>query len=271
MVGFICPVCKLDLVIQDKTYRCDNGHSYDLAKEGYVNLLLVQNKKTKHPGDNRAMLQSRQRFLEAGYYDFLVTELENLFAKLNTNSQLLDPGCGEGFYSHQLSKRLSHNWAAIDIAKPALQLVGKRQYSTSCAVASAYQLPFADHVFDAALSVFSPYSVEELRRVLKPKGYFVAVGPAAQHLNGLAEKVYDDVREHTGNTGDAKYLDQLVLVYKNSIQQQAVVKGSDIFDLLTMTPYYWQCSEEKQQYLSELDELATTLDFEVQVYQCKSE
>lgn len=262
-----CPYCRASLALTDRTLRCDAGHSYDLAKEGYVNLLLAQNKKTKEPGDNKAMLQSRRRFLDAGHYQTLVAALAKLWTE-DSSKQLLDLGCGEAYYSHALSQQYTQQqWSVLDIAKPGVQMGAKRKFAQHAVVGSAYNLPFEDHSFDDVLCVFSPFSAQELRRVLKPGGRFILVGPAPQHLNQLASIIYDEVRPHGGNISETEQLSEFTLLDSLHVSDQVTVEGTLIYDLLTMTPYYWQSTPEQQAMIQQLDRLTVDLDFSIKIYE----
>ena len=265
MITLQCPLCKTELRSEQRRFVCENGHSFDQAKEGYVNLLLVQNKNSKQPGDNKAMLQSRRRFLEAGYYAKLAEFLSDFYLNKNFGTAL-DIGAGEGYYSAHIAERLSGmRWSALDIAKPGMQMLAKRRYTDFSAVASAYDLPFASAQFDTALSIFSPLSESETSRVLKPNGNLVFVGPAPNHLAGLAEKVYDTVQPHKGNDFLSEN-SHFELLEQHYVNDEIVVEGQHILDLLSMTPYYWSASKEKQEALMALDTLSTALAFDIKIY-----
>ena len=124
-----CPVCHLPLVLHQSTYSCSNQHSYDRAKEGYVNLLLAHRKKSADPGDTKAMLMSRRLFLEQGHYQPLALALAQHIqtANLTPQSVLLDIGCGEGYYLQQIATQNPELtiWG-IDIARDAARMAAKR-------------------------------------------------------------------------------------------------------------------------------------------------
>ncbi|MBT6593070.1 MAG: hypothetical protein HOO18_03860, partial [Porticoccaceae bacterium] len=116
--NFKCPSCDQALILQDtvqpQTYRCNNQHSFDLAREGYLNLLLAQHKRSRNPGDSDEMIRSRQRFLNAGYYQPLSDAIVTAVAKAASGPEqtVLDLGCGEGYYMHQL--RIALGSRALD-------------------------------------------------------------------------------------------------------------------------------------------------------------
>ncbi|MEG2676900.1 MAG: 50S rRNA methyltransferase, partial [Oscillospiraceae bacterium] len=124
---FICPVCGSPLVCSGEAYRCKNNHSFDLSAQGYVNLLPANQKNSKLPGDDKRMVTARAAFLKKEYYRALIAELETL-AKGCTNSSpnVLDSGCGEGYYTEGIYGALYNSGKAptvygIDISKSAVR------------------------------------------------------------------------------------------------------------------------------------------------------
>ncbi|MDW2150581.1 23S rRNA (guanine(745)-N(1))-methyltransferase, partial [Vibrio sp. 378] len=107
-MNYQCPLCHQPLSLTEKTFKCENNHQFDLAKEGYVNLMPAHHKRSKDPGDNKEMMQARRRFLEGNHYDPMRQEVARLCAKYteSTTHQLLDIGCGEGYYTDQVQQSL---------------------------------------------------------------------------------------------------------------------------------------------------------------------
>ena len=103
----ICPICGQELVRVEKEYRCENRHSFDIARQGHVNLLTVQQKKSLHPGDTREQVLSRRAFLEAGFYTPIAQVLCRTALDLEVCGPVLDIGCGEGYYSSQLAPAMN--------------------------------------------------------------------------------------------------------------------------------------------------------------------
>ncbi len=290
-MNFKCPVCHSPLVRNNNSYHCESNHTFDLAKEGYLNLLLAQHRRSKNPGDDANMVRSRYDFLNAGYYDSLANFIadkvnchNDIFCHDMHNNQannsdvniekacnLIDIGCGEGFYLSKIktaasASNKSLSVAGIDISKPAVKLAAKKKLSDFLAVASAYNLPYFDDQFGIALSVFSPVSPEEFLRVLSKNGIVILVGPGKGHLSGLAEKIYDNVVAHEGNYKVLGDSEQFELIEQHDINEVIEVQGKHIINLLMMTPYYWHTKPEQQKELSELDTLSTPIHFQINIY-----
>ena len=270
---FKCPKCNANLVATNsatnKTYCCVNNHSFDMAKEGYLNLLLAQHRRSRNPGDSDDMIRSRRRFLKTGYYHFLATSIVSHVLQTGDNQKVLDMGCGEGYYLQQLRQASNQlDLCGIDISKTAVRLTAKRKMGAQLAVGSAFNLPLHNDSVDIAMSVFSPISVTETARVLRPGGRLIMVGPGERHLAGLTAKIYAQNVPHRGNNIDnslALFSPQGQLDIKDTIS----VKDADILDLLKMTPYYWHAQPEQQDQLKNLQRLQTDVHFTIKSYQLK--
>jgi len=273
-ISFKCPSCNEALIKESKTYRCSNKHTYDEAKEGYVNLLLAQHKKSKNPGDNDEMIKSRQAFLNKGYYSSLSSKIVQIIASTEKglNQYILDVGCGEGYYMDEIKKasikeNATLSFCGIDISKTAVKLAGKRKMDALVSVSSAYDLPFFDNSFDSIISVFSPVSANEINRLLKSEdSQIIMVGPAQKHLKGLTAHIYDEVLPHKGNYSVLDDKKEFILEKQIEIKEEITVKKEDILDLLRMTPYYWQTTIEIKEKILALDELKTTIHFYIRIY-----
>ena len=269
---FKCPSCASNLGQptegQVNTYQCANRHCFDIAKEGYVNFLLAQHRRSKNPGDSDEMIRSRQRFLNAGYYQPLADAITQQVQQFGAHQRVLDIGCGEGYYLQQLHTSASDiQLYGIDISKTAVRLAAKRKLNAQLAVDSAFNIPLIDSSINTAISVFSPISAIETARVLTPKGRLIMVGPGAKHLSGLTAHIYKNSVPHQGNPLDTMATDsEFSLLETLELKQEITVRLSDIEDLLKMTPYYWHARPEQQQAICALKELTTTVHFMINIY-----
>lgn len=267
-----CPVCSLELVLQSNSYVCNNNHVFDISKYGYVNLLMVNQKRSKIPGDSEEMIKSRSAFLSKAYYSHLSEKINQLvyesFSKENQN--ILDIGCGVGYYLGELKNNFtgdnSLNLYGIDISKSAVQLAAKRKISNAkLAVASAYNLPFLNESFDVAYCVFSPISINENARVLKKDGIFIMVGAGEEHLRGLTKYIYDTFVPHGGNN-ILNNNEEFELLESLEIKENINVRQEDILDLIKMTPYYWKMTKEQLERVNSLENMETPIHFYIKKY-----
>lgn len=259
MPTLICPLCRTPLTLENKSQHCANGHSFDIAKEGYVNLLLVQQKKSKEPGDNPEMVKARREFLQAGYYQPLCNAASQLIAPLNAQS-LLDIGCGEGYYTQAFSHIVA-DIIGLDIAKPAIQLAAKKHPNTTWLVASSALLPVADNSIDVATSLFSPIPVAEMARVIKPEGHVLVIRAADTHLWTVREALFGEVRAHHPD----KFLEELsphfTLQQQHDLRFDLHLPQQALKQLLAMTPYVWKAHPERRLALESHSDFNTTAAF----------
>jgi 23S rRNA (guanine745-N1)-methyltransferase len=265
IVGYRCPLCQSLLVLVNKTYRCDNNHCFDQAKEGYVNLLPVQYKHSKSPGDNKAMVDARRAFLDKGYYQPLIDEITKLHQTFcNERATILDAGCGEGFYTHQ-HKKLTNTVYGVDIAKEAIKIAAKRYKSCEFSVATLSHLPFNDYFFDWVYSIYAPILEDEFNRVLTNKGYLLTVTPAENHLFELKSLIYREAKEH--NTLKSP-INNMTLVKEQRLHYQMDFdNGKDITNLLAMTPFAFKTTPELLSDLSKKTQFSCQADFLIRLYQ----
>ena len=265
-MNYRCPLCRQPLLAQAGGLACARGHRFDRPRQGYVNLLPVQRKNSRRPGDNQAMVRARRAFLAAGHYDELMTSLaRQIDTHAGTACNLLDVGCGEGSYTARLHRHrpelLVHG---IDISKPAIALAARLDPQAHFAVASSFDLPFFDHVFDLVINIYAPAPAEELRRVLTKDGVLLVVRPGPDHLLGLKELIYEQVRRHPEA---APELTGFRLEQRLRVQREHVLEDRQaIADLLRMTPFYWHLDHQRQQRVLALERLHTPIDFAIDRY-----
>lgn len=272
-IPYRCPICHSTLKLSNggSSLKCDTNHCFDFAKEGYVNLLPVQNKKSKAPGDSADMIQARRRFLNRGYYSEFAQALLGKLRETNPTSTI-DIGCGEGYYGQLLLNLIPDTYlCGIDISKPAVRLCAKAQKAGNAknsqfAVASAYSLPYLDSGFDSAISVFSPICPKESARVLKPGAKLFYCGPGPNHLKQLAEHIYNEAKPHDGNPINFEN-EGFFQTDEINIHSTVTVEQTDLPDLLMMTPYFWSCRESEKETLFKLNELTITLQFNINTFE----
>ena len=262
-----CPKCGKPLLKEEKRYFCEEGHSYDIAKEGYVNLMLVNQKHSKNPGDNDESLAARRAFLGKGYYqplaEYLARTVQELIPEKGT---FLDRGCGTGYYLNHLMENVTKDiqYYAVDIARKGVAMTAKKNKKAVCFVGSVFHLPLSGESLDGLMSVFTPYSREEFSRVVKPGGYVIAVTPGKDHLYQLKDIVYDSIYLNEEKGYD---LPDFRLVKKENVTYEKTLEcREDIETLWRMTPYYHTTYSGNNDRLKRYDSLTTVIDFLVSVY-----
>jgi len=261
---YLCPLCQQTLFIADKNFSCINKHSFDQAKEGYVNLLPVQHKHSKDPGDNKAMVNARRAFLAKGFYQPLIEKLLNLYKEYADKEQaVFDAGCGEGYYTHQ-HKLNSNTVYGIDIAKNAVRIAAKRYDNCFFSVGTLSQLPFKNNFFGWIFSIYAPILEQEFSRVLNNNGYLVTVTPAENHLFELKELIYREAKKHDISKTPIKSLN-LIREHRLNYNMQ-FTQSDDLINLLAMTPFAFKTSEELLGNLKEKKHFSCQADFLIRLY-----
>lgn len=268
MMNFCCPVCKKELALDGRTYKCENNHCFDCAKQGYVNLLQSNKSKSKRHGDDKLMIEARTEFLNTDSYKPLCDLMCELLQKyIPQNACVLDAGCGDCYYTEKIEKALAEKNASIagvDISKFALIAAAKRSNNIRLAVASVFALPVADNSCDAVLNVFSPFAPDEYRRVLKNGGVLLRVIPLENHLYSLKKAIYDNPLK---NPEENKEIDGFELAESRELKYSiSLNNNAEIESLFKMTPYYYKTSRTDQQKLEKLNNLRTEIEFCVLVY-----
>ncbi|MCI8537348.1 MAG: methyltransferase domain-containing protein [Oscillospiraceae bacterium] len=266
-----CPICSAPLTRTGRTYRCPSGHSFDISKEGYVHLLPANRMHSKAPGDDKGMAAARNRFLSGGWYAPLRDALCDLALKhAGPAPQVLDSGCGEGYYTAGLWQALTEagrsvSMAGIDISKFSLRWAAKRAPEVEFAVASAYRLPVAGQSVDLLVNCFSPLGLEEFRRVLRPGGWFFYVVPAPEHLWELKTVLYE---EPYPNPEESIPYDGFRCEEVRPVEACLSLTGPEVIhDLFQMTPYYWKTPKSGAERLAGLERLEVRAAFRIHVFQ----
>ena len=265
MSCFICPVCSGVLTKSGSAYICENRHSFDVSKYGYVNLLMSQQSSLKRHGDDKLMVQARRQFLEKGFYKPLSDKICRCVKQLVADKGIIaDVGCGEGYYTSAVSQSGDYNICGIDISKDALRYAPRSVHDGEFAVASAFNLPFGDNSVDCVLNVFAPSPYGEFSRVLKFDGVLIKAVPLEEHLWDLKCALYKEPYKNKPEKRDEELfelIDSHELKYRINLTD-----SSDIGNLFKMTPYYYKTGREDADRLLSLTDLETTVHFCVEIY-----
>lgn len=265
MAQILCPHCFGALTTEPSRLVCPQGHSFDVARQGYVNLLPVNQKHSLHPGDTKEQVAARREFLDGGFYAPIGQAVSRAAAEFcPQDSEILDVGCGEGYYSAQVWKALpqSHLYG-LDISKDAVRLAAGRHKGAFWLCGTGSKLPFTQE-FDLLLSLFALTIPEEFSRVLKPGGIFIQALAAQDHLMGLKSVIYPEILLKEKDSVPS--LPGFELLDSRPVRFAFTVRQRQIQNLLSMTPHFWRINKEGAKRLEDLRELTDTASVVVNIY-----
>ena len=242
----ICPICQLPLFCEGRSLRCGRNHSFDVARQGYVNLLPVQQKRSLHPGDTREQVLSRREFLESGAYSPIVEAVKA--AAEGHAGPILDVGCGEGWYSARLAEDRNLSLTGLDISKEAVRCAAAKYKQHRWLCATAAHIPVSDGSAGLLTSLFALTLPSEFRRVLAEGGLYFQVLAAQDHLMGLKSIIYDQIYLKEKDT--VPELPGFTRLESIPIRFDFTVEGEQVQNLFSMTPHVFRIGKNGAERLA---------------------
>ncbi|MDA8128993.1 MAG: methyltransferase domain-containing protein [Betaproteobacteria bacterium] len=268
-----CPLDGAPLRLSGAAWTCASGHSFDVASQGYTNLLPVQHKRSRDPGDSKDMVAARQRFLAAGFYQPIAAAVSRLALDglpADASLSCLDAGCGEGYYLRQLAEAAGDAptlaLLGVDISKWAVLSAAKQDKRINWAVGSNAKLPVLPATLDRVLCLFGFPVYAEFARVLKPGGKLLQVDAGPDHLRELREVIYPSLKPDRTTAPQApagfSRLPAETLHFSIALRDPA-----QIADLLAMTPHLHRASAEGRARAAALTSLALSVDLRLTCFE----
>ncbi len=234
---FACPICRNPLFKSDNTLKCLKNHNFDLSKFGYVNLLGGRKVDDHY---SKKSFENRQLVLESGYYKHILEALAEFLQGYPHIGSVIDIGCGEGYYSRELSKSFSKDFLAFDISKDSIQLAAKSDYSrlVKWFVSDLARLPIQDQSVDCILDIFSPANYEEFKRVLKKDGYLLKLIPTENHLREIREKVGSQLEKkaYSNTKVVSHFQDHFEIIGQREVRATYPCSAAERAAFIEMTP-----------------------------------
>lgn len=274
-----CPVCGAPLVRFGAALHCEAWHWFDMAREGYVNL-LGGGRRARDQGDSGDMVRARRRFLDHDHYRPLLDEIgATVRARLpppvhspDRPTVVLDVGCGEGYYAGHLARRTAAGQLCclgLDISKDAVRLAARRYRDVLFVVGDVNgRLPLDDGAVDLLLDVFAPRNPAEFARVVAAGGTLIVAIPAPHHLAELRAlvpmlEIEADKEQHV----IGRFADAFTPVEIRRLEHALQLEGDALRDLATMTPNYRHLTADRLDRLGRIEELQVTAAFTVLVFE----
>ena len=262
--AFACPICQENLTLVESSLKCNNRHSFDLAKFGYVNLAPQIKQSANYDKEN---FQNRQQILEAGFYQAILEVVSDLLSNSKNAKTILDIGCGEGFYSRKLQESHSEKtFYAFDISKDSVQIAAKSEpnWAVNWFVGDLARLPIKDASMDILLDIFSPANYGEFRRVLSKDGILIKVIPTENHLKEIRQRVQDQLTNKDYSNQDIKnhFQEHFTILSSQTASLTKTITAEQLQALLSMTPLLFHIDQSKIDW-SQLTEI--TIEAEILV------
>ena len=262
--AFACPICQENLTLVESSLKCNNRHSFDLAKFGYVNLAPQIKQSANYDKEN---FQNRQQILEAGFYQAILEVVSDLLSNSKSAKTILDIGCGEGFYSRKLQESHSEKtFYAFDISKDSVQIAAKSEpnWAVNWFVGDLARLPIKDASMDILLDIFSPANYGEFRRVLSKDSILIKVIPTKNHLKEIRQKVQDQLTNKDYSNQDIKnhFQEHFTILSSKTASLTKPITAEQLQALLSMTPLLFHVDQSKIDW-SQLTEI--TIEAEILV------
>lgn len=260
----LCPICREPLLQTGRSWRCAENHSFDIARQGYVNLLTVQQKHSLNPGDTREQVLARRSFLDGGFYAPIAQALCDLAKRHGCFGPILDVGCGEGYYSTRLAAALDAPLIGLDISKEAVRCAAGRYKAALWLCATATQLPVPTQSIGLVTSLFSITAAEAFYKVLKPEGALIQVLAQPDHLLGLKSVIYPQLHQKPKEI--TPEIPGFSLAESVPLRISFTVEGEQVQNLLSMTPHVYRISKEGAERLQKTERLTDTASCILNLY-----
>jgi len=237
---FRCPICKGKVQLKKQSLVCANNHSFDIAKQGYINYIMG---KKQFKNYDKESFESRKAILDKGYYSHILDALVETIKGFERCTSILDVGCGEGYYARKIVEATDKDVIAFDISKDSVQIAARNDSTHGVAwfVGDLSQLPIKDNTIDCLLNIFTPANYHEFNRVLRKGGYLIKVVPGADHLKEFRQLVVDQLRnKEFSNERVVDYFDErFSIINQCKVSKTFEISEEDAKIFADMTPLFF--------------------------------
>lgn len=270
---FACPICNSSMkVLNYKSLICSNHHTFDFAKQGYINF-TTHSVNTKY---SKGLFEARRKIITEGAFfeplsHAIAKVIFNHVAKTTETISILDMGCGEGSHLSHICDIVSSNYynsvvgVGIDISKVGIMVASKNYTEKIWTVADLANTPFKNEQFDVILNILSPSNYSEFNRLLKADGVVIKIVPQSGYLLELREHFLNrSNRQKYSNIETVKrFYENFQVVDNSRISYTMNLNKSSIQWLFQMTPLTWTTTEERVESFLNKDSTQITVDLDI--------
>lgn len=268
---FQCPLCKSSMhVVALKSFVCSNNHTFDIAKQGYVNFT------TRPPNSTykKELFEARRKMImETLLYNKMHKLIrEVIVGHLDIVSSplvMLDVGCGEGSHLQKIMEVINSTniGIGIDISKEGIVLAARDYHHTLWIVGDLANSPFRDQSFSVILNIFSPSNYKEFNRLLKQDGIVVKVVPSTHYLKEVREAFYNDLekRHYQNDQTISLFLKHFHLIHRLKVYETRDLGSAALTSLVQMSPLTWHSTKEQIHSFINQTPAQVTVDLDILV------
>ncbi|MCQ4795586.1 methyltransferase domain-containing protein [Anaerofustis stercorihominis] len=261
---FRCPKCKSNMIIENNSLKCENNHCFDISKKGYINFLI--NRKPPE-GYDKTFFEKRREMLNDGFYEHIAKEITNILDNCTDVKNIVDAGCGDGYYSHIIEDK-NHNIFAFDFSKDAINVASRGVNNICFMVSDINDIPLKDKSMDCILNIYTPANYIEFKRILSDSGKIIKVVPGKEHLKELRHIIKEQLKneEYSNQEVIDCFKEHCELINRVRAKNTIRVNSKQLENLIRMTPLMFDIDLENINY-NDISEI--TIDGEILVGKIK--
>ena len=270
--AFKCPLCDHEMrVVDQKSLICSNNHTFDFAKQGYLNLMTQQSNSHY----SKELFEARHKIInDSELYEEMHKSISNVIKNSMDTSidpfLIVDLGCGEGSHLQRIIDECgieAVTAVGLDIAKEGIVTAAKRYENLIWLVADLAKSPLADHSFHIILNILSPSNYKEFKRMLVDDGFVIKVVPGSNYLKEVREALFEssEKKDYKNDDTISLFKEHFKLIHNMNLNYTKILNKEELLNLVRMTPLAWSGDQDRINAFSNQDSAEITIDLEVLV------
>ncbi|KEF37933.1 23S rRNA m(1)G-748 methyltransferase [Schinkia azotoformans MEV2011] len=270
--AFICPLCESKMrVVEHKSLICTNNHTFDFAKQGYLNLMTQQSNSHY----SKELFEARHKIINGSeLYDEMHKSISNVIKNSMDTSinpcLIVDLGCGEGSHLQRIIDGCeieAITGVGLDIAKEGIVAAAKRYENPIWLVGDLAKSPLADHSFYVILNILSPSNYKEFKRMLVQDGLVIKVVPGPNYLKEIREALFESTEKKDYKNDDtiSLFKEHFKVIHNIKLNYTKILTKEELYNLVGMTPLAWSGDQDRINAFSNQDSAEITVDLEILV------
>lgn len=245
-----CPICKKSGIIENNSFKCESNHCFDISKYGYINFCT----NNKHRGYSKQLYISRKNIFEYGFYNPVVDKISSKIKEYSKDTKLniIDAGCGEGYYSRMIKQKHNANIFAFDIEKDAITMAAKSSKEITWFVGDINNIPIKNNMADILLNIFTPANYMEFFRTLKDDGIIIKLIPGEEYLKEIRDKAFIEKEKYSNENVLNHFKTNTNTLSIDRIKYELPVNESQSKDFFHMTPLTQNKNLDDNNFISKI-------------------